>query len=89
MLALPLSPDGIPTGEIITVDAVGGQLTALEAASVELADTLETWAVGDGQHALMLVPERLVVADLLNPAEVEPLTQGCNLQVADPGWVAP
>ena len=89
VLALPLSPDGIPTGEIITVDAVGGQLTALEAASVELADTLRTWAVGDGQHALMLVPERLVVADLLNPAEVQPLTEGCDLQVADPGWVAP
>jgi PDZ domain len=86
VLAMPLSPDGIPTGEIVTIDAVGGQMTALEAASVELADTLRTWAVGDGQHVLMLVPERLVVADLLNPAEVQPLTQGCELQVADPGW---
>ncbi len=26
VLALPLSPEGIPTGEIITVDAVGGQI---------------------------------------------------------------
>jgi hypothetical protein len=89
VLALPLSPEGIPTGEIITVDAVGGQLTPLEAVSVELADTLRTWSVGDGQHALMLVPQRLVLADLLNPAEVQPLTQGCRLQVADPGWVSP
>jgi hypothetical protein len=89
VLALPLSPEGVPTGEIITVDAVGGQVTPLEAAAVQPADTLRTWAVGDGQHALMLVPERLVVVDLTNPTEAQPLTQGCDLQIADPGWVAP
>ncbi len=37
----------------------------------------------------MLIPERLVVVDLINTAEAQPLTQGCELQVADPGWAAP
>ncbi len=89
VLALPLSPDGIPTGEVVTVDAVGGQATVLAPNAVQPADTLRTWAVGDGQHALMLVPERLVVVDLVNTAEAQPLTQSCELQVADPGWAAP
>ncbi|HEX2369144.1 MAG TPA: PDZ domain-containing protein [Acidimicrobiia bacterium] len=89
VLALPLSPEGVPTGDIITVDAVGGQSTPLEAASVDPASSLRTWAVGDGQHALMLIPEQLVVADLNSTAEAQPLTQGCQLQLADPGWAAP
>ena len=37
----------------------------------------------------MLIPEQLVVADLNSTAEAQPLTQGCQLQVADPGWAAP
>ena len=89
VLALPLTSDGTPTGDIITVDAVGGQLVPLDASSVDPANTLRTWAVGDGRHALILVPERLVVADLSSTAEAQPLTEGCQLQVADPGWVAP